>query len=109
MTGYPISTVSYVIACEKYTDANKAKLLKGIAVGAGLLVFVLLGAIAVFLVLKALPAFHADKSSFWSTKTWDPDASVRFGIAALVFGTLLSSLLALLMAVPVALGVSLYI
>ena len=28
MTGYPISTVSYVIACEKYSDANKAKLLK---------------------------------------------------------------------------------
>jgi phosphate transport system substrate-binding protein len=26
--GYPISTVSYVIACEKYSDANKAKLLK---------------------------------------------------------------------------------
>lgn len=29
VAGYPISTVSYVIACEKYTDANKAKLLKG--------------------------------------------------------------------------------
>jgi len=28
MTGYPISTVSYVIACEKYSDANRAKLLK---------------------------------------------------------------------------------
>jgi phosphate transport system substrate-binding protein len=28
MTGYPISTVSYVITCEKYTDANKSKLLK---------------------------------------------------------------------------------
>jgi len=82
---------------------------KSIAVGAGLLVFMLLGAIAVFLVVKALPAFHADKSSFWTTKIWDPDASARFGIAALVFGTLLTSLLALLMAVPVALGVSLYI
>jgi phosphate transport system substrate-binding protein len=28
MTGYPISTVSYVITCEKYSDANKSKLLK---------------------------------------------------------------------------------
>jgi len=82
---------------------------KGVTLAAGVLVLVLLAAIAVFLVIKALPAFHADKSSFWTTKIWDPDASSHFGIAALVFGTLLTSLLALVMAVPVALGVSLYI
>ena len=82
---------------------------QGVTLAAGLLVFVLLAAIAIFLVIKALPAFHGDKSSFWTTQTWDPDASKRFGIAALVFGTLLTSLLALVMSVPVALGVSLYI
>jgi phosphate transport system permease protein len=82
---------------------------KGVTVAAGCLVFVLLGAIAVFLVLKAIPALQADKSSFWTTRIWDPDGTVRFGIAALAFGTLLSSLLALVMAVPVAVGVSLYI
>jgi phosphate transport system substrate-binding protein len=27
MTGYPISTVSYAIVCQKYSDANKAKLI----------------------------------------------------------------------------------
>jgi phosphate transport system permease protein len=82
---------------------------KAVTVSAGALVFVLLGAIAVFLVVKALPALHADKSSFWTTKIWDPDGTVHFGIAALIFGTILTSLLALVMAVPVALGVSLYI
>ena len=82
---------------------------KGVTVAAGALVFIILAAIAVFLVVKALPAFHADKSSFWTTKIWDPDGTGRFGIEALVFGTVLSSLLALLMSVPVALGVSLYI
>jgi phosphate transport system permease protein len=74
-----------------------------------LLVFVLLGAIAIFLVVKALPALHADKASFWTTKTWNPDGDQVFGIAALAFGTVLSSLLALLMAVPVAIGVAIYI
>ena len=82
---------------------------KVITLLAGALVFVLLGAIAVFLVVKAIPALQADKSSFWTTQIWDPDGSVHFGIAALAFGTLLTSFLALAMAVPVALGVSLYV
>src|ERR1700722_2130817 len=83
---------------------------RGLAVGAGVFVFVLLGAIAVFLVVKAVPALHADKSSFWSTQQWSASAgSAMFGIAALLFGTVVTSLLALVMAVPIALGVSLYI
>src|SRR3954447_5115916 len=82
---------------------------KAITLMAGVLVFVLLGAIAVFLVVKAVPALQADKSSFWTTQIWDPDGTVHFGIASLAFGTLLTSLMALSMAVPVALGVSLYV
>jgi len=82
---------------------------RGITLVAGILVFVLLGAIAVFLVVKAMPALHDDKASFWTTKTWTPDANQVYGIEALLFGTLLTSALALVMAVPVALGVSIYI
>jgi phosphate transport system permease protein len=79
------------------------------ALAAGTIVFAILGAIAVFLVVKALSALEHDKSSFWSTKTWDPDTSGKFGISALVFGTVLSSVLSLVMAVPVAIGVALYV
>jgi phosphate transport system permease protein len=83
-------------------------LFRGLTAGAGLLVFVLLAAIAAFLIYKALPALQHDRSSFWSTKTWEPDQTHRFGIAALLFGTVLSSALALVMAVPVALGVAIF-
>jgi phosphate transport system permease protein len=79
---------------------------RALAFGAGALVFVLLGAIAVFLIVKAIPAFQQDKSSFWTTQQWSSD---RFGIAAILFGTALTALLALAMAVPVAIGVALYI
>jgi phosphate transport system permease protein len=83
---------------------------RALAVGAGGFVFVLLGAIAVFLVVKAIPALHADKSSFWTTKQWTAvQGDAMFGIAAVLFGTVLTSVLALVMAVPVGLGVSLYI
>ncbi len=82
---------------------------RGVTMAAGVLVFALLAAITVFLVVKALPAFAHDKSSFWTTQIWDPDGSGKFGIAALVFGTLLTSVLGLIISVPVALGVSLFI
>ena len=84
-------------------------LFRGTTLVAGCIVFVILGAIAIFLIVKALPALQHDKSSFISTQIWDPDVSEKFGIAALVFGTVLTSLIALVMAVPVAVGVALCI
>jgi phosphate transport system permease protein len=83
---------------------------RGVALGAGAFVFVLLGAIAVFLIVKAIPAINADKSSFWTTKQWSASSgNAMFGIAAILFGTVITSALALAMAVPVGLGVALYI
>jgi phosphate transport system permease protein len=67
-----------------------------------------MAAIAVFLVLQAIPALHADTASFLTTLKWAPDGTPSsFGIAALAFGSMLTSLLALLMGVPVAVGVAL--
>ena len=82
----------------------------GLTSGAGVLVLVIIVAIAVFLVRKAIPAVRADSTSFFTTKLWQPDnVPPVFGIAALVFGTLLSSVIALLIAGPVAIGIALYI
>jgi len=45
---------------------------------------------------------------FATTSTWDPVAE-QFGAMPLIFGTLLSSLLALVIAVPLSLGVAVYL
>jgi phosphate transport system permease protein len=45
---------------------------------------------------------------FVTSSTWDPVAE-QFGALPLVFGTLLSSLIALLIAVPLSLGVAIYL
>jgi len=82
---------------------------RAVTLGAGIVVLGILVAIALFLVVQALPALTKDKGNFFSTKTWDPDGSAVFGIAALAFGTVLSSVLALVMAVPIALGVAVFI
>jgi phosphate transport system permease protein len=46
--------------------------------------------------------------NFVTTSTWDPVAE-EFGAFPLMFGTLLSSLIALLIAVPLSLGVAIYL
>ena len=77
---------------------------------AGTAVLVIMAAIAVFLVYRAVPALRADTTSFLTTADWFPDNDPStFGIAALLYFTLLTSLLAMLMAVPVAIGIALFI
>ena len=45
---------------------------------------------------------------FWSTRTWDP-VSGDFGALPFIWGTLYSSLLALLLSTPVALGIAIFV
>jgi phosphate transport system permease protein len=79
-------------------------------VGAGILLLVIMAAIAIFLVVRAIPALQANTANFFTEKIWAPNGVTPvFGIAALAFGTVLSSLLALIMALPVAVGVALFI
>src|SRR4051794_547830 len=73
-------------------------------------VLVIIFAIGIFLVSRALPALHANSSHFLTEKQFLTEQTPPiFGIAALAFGTVLTSLLALVIAVPVALGVALFV
>jgi phosphate transport system permease protein len=83
---------------------------RGVSLGAGAMVLVIIVAIAVFLISKAAPVLGANTENFFTFNGWFPnDTSPRFGIAALAFGTLLSSVLALIVAVPIALGIALFL
>jgi phosphate transport system permease protein len=73
-------------------------------------VVVVLLAMTAFLVVRAWPAVRTAGGDFFTERQWFPDATpARFGIAALVWGTLVSSVLALAVAVPVAMGSALYV
>jgi phosphate transport system permease protein len=69
---------------------------------------VLLVLVALVLTVKAMPAVRRFGLSFAWTGTWDPVAEV-YGAGPLIFGTLVSSLVALLLAVPLALGVAIFL
>jgi len=81
---------------------------RALTLAAGTTVLVIIVAIAIFLIAKAIPALRANTANFFTETDWFPNEG-RFGIAALAFGTVLTSVLALAMAVPVSLGVALYL
>jgi phosphate transport system permease protein len=76
--------------------------------GIGLLAIIV--AIAVFLVVEATHALSANKGSFFTDSQWFPnDTPPVFGVLALLFGTLITAIIAMLIAVPVAVGIALFI
>jgi phosphate transport system permease protein len=80
---------------------------KFVALVAGLVVLVILGLIAFSTTKEAWPAFKQEGLGFITSSTWVP-ADGKFGALAFIYGTVLSSLIALVLAVPVSLGIALY-
>lgn len=71
-------------------------------------VAVLVLAIGVELTRQSWPSIVKFGLEFWGSRTWDPVAG-QFGAFPFIWGTLYSSILALLLATPVALGIAVFI
>ncbi len=78
------------------------------AKASGILVLVLLGAIIVSLFIGGWPEFRAFGLHFVFNAEWDPVQEV-FGAAVPIYGTLITAVLALAMAVPLAFGIAFYL
>jgi phosphate transport system permease protein len=72
------------------------------------LVLVLVAAIAAVLANDAWLSIEKFGLSFWRTSIWDP-VSGEFGALPFIWGTLYSSVLALLIATPIAIGIAVFI
>jgi phosphate transport system permease protein len=75
---------------------------------AGTAVLALMAMVGLFLFTRAGEALRVAGRSFLTTSAWEPD-SHHFGIAAVLTGTVLIALVAILLAVPLATGMALYI
>jgi phosphate transport system permease protein len=73
------------------------------AVGSGVIILALLAGVAIFLVVKAIPALGASQSEIPGNQ------SLIAYLAPLAFGTLLGAAIAIIIAVPLAVAVSLFI
>jgi len=74
----------------------------------GLVLVLIVAGIGVELVRQSLPSIQKFGINFWRTSTWDPVAE-NFGALPFIWGTLYSSVLALFIATPIALGIAIFI
>ncbi|WP_240790941.1 phosphate ABC transporter permease subunit PstC [Roseomonas sp. AR75] len=78
--------------------------------GAGLIVLLTLGGIILTLFIAGLPAFQHFGLGFIFSTNWDPvEGREEFGAFISIFGTVVSSILAILFAVPVAFGIAYFL
>ncbi|GAA4539162.1 phosphate ABC transporter permease subunit PstC [Amycolatopsis samaneae] len=87
------------------------RIFKNLTTGAGLFVVLLIGLIGLFLLVQAIPALRADKASFLFSKAWstnDPN-NMSFGILDLLEVTIATSVVAMVIAMPVSLGIALFL
>ncbi|MCY0388500.1 phosphate ABC transporter permease PstC [Robbsia sp. Bb-Pol-6] len=73
-----------------------------------LLTLVLLGGIIVALVIESWPTLHAFGWHFLVTSEWDPPG-LKFGALVPIYGTIVTSVIAMLIAVPVSFGIALFL
>ena len=74
----------------------------------GMFVLLLLGAIIVVLFIGGMKAFQAFGPGFLIDDDWDPVRHI-YGAAVPIFGTVVTAVLALLLAVPLAFGIAFYL
>ena len=79
-----------------------------LVLGCGLLVLAILALIAVSMTGQAMPAFRHEGVRFVTTNHWDI-AHDHFGALAFIYGTMVTSVIALVISVPVSVGIALFL
>nr|WP_312030464.1 phosphate ABC transporter permease subunit PstC [Actinomycetospora sp. TBRC 11914] len=87
------------------------RVFRGLTTGSGLVVVAAIALIGLFLVVQAIPSLIANHDNFLTSPEFNTtDANnLRFGIRDLLVVTVLSSLMALVIAMPVGLGIALFL
>ena len=84
------------------------RIFRAIAYGAAGLIVVIAGIFVIALFIPALPAITRFGLGFFVSQTWDPVRS-QFGALPAIYGTLVTSAIALVIAFPVGLGAALFL
>jgi phosphate transport system permease protein len=115
--------VSTTVAAPKPTPAPRQitttprvsdKVFRGVVTAGGLSSLVILGLIAFFLVFNGFETFRTEGFSFLTGFDWmdaQPEAGIpaSYGVGAMLYGTLVIGLLALVFGVPIAVGTALFL
>jgi phosphate transport system permease protein len=97
------------------SDGDKARrgdrLFESVAALAGSTIMIAIALIAIFLLVHAIPSLRANHANFFTSAQFDTTHSnnLAFGIRDLFMVTVLSSLCALALAVPVSIGIAVFL
>jgi phosphate transport system permease protein len=83
-------------------------LFHGTTFASALLVLVLLSGVIVSLIIGSLPALKAFGFDFLTTEKWNP-VTEKFGAIAPIYGTVVTSLIAMLIGIPVSIGIAIFL
>jgi len=86
----------------------RESIFRGATLVAALLVLTLLGGVALSLLKGAWPAFSHFKLQFLTREIWNP-VTDQYGALAAVYGTLVTSLIAMLIAIPISFGIAIFL
>ena len=86
------------------TDA----IFRGLTKAAAILVLVLLGGVALSLIAGAWPALSTFGLSFVTSESWNP-VTEKFGALAPIYGTIITSAIAIIIAVPIGIGIAIFL
>lgn len=92
------------LAKQKRNDLIFVNLTKAFAI----LVLFSLGGILLSLVIGAMPSIEAYGFGFYSSAEWNP-VTQQYGALAPIYGTVITSLIAILIAVPVSFGIAIFL
>jgi phosphate transport system permease protein len=84
------------------------RIFRAIAYGAAALILLIAGIFIIALFSPALPAITKFGLGFFTSQTWDP-VRTQFGALPAIYGTLLTSAIALVIAFPIGLGAALFL
>ncbi|ROO32720.1 phosphate ABC transporter permease subunit PstC [Salinisphaera japonica] len=93
---------------KKTVSAIGDRVFHGVTATSALIVLALIGGIAAALVVGAWPALTKFGPAFVTSMDWNP-VTDEYGAAVAIFGTLASSALAMVIAVPVSFGIALFV
>jgi phosphate transport system permease protein len=94
-------------ARRRSSDVFVDRTFRGAALGAGLSVLAILALIAYFTTKQAWPIFRYDGWGFVTGTRWDPTNN-KFGALPFIYGTAVASTIALVLAVPLSIGIALF-
>jgi phosphate transport system permease protein len=81
---------------------------RGVLYAAGILVLTLLGLIIILLFHGGLPVLYAFGIDFFTSSAWNP-VTEKYGAVVAVYGTIITAVIAVVVAVPAAFGISFFL